>query len=118
MQIAFKNSERDIDRRVYIRNIEQSQLESIHDAGLTWNKSKKFFEGIPSVFMLEALAKMVVLPPALQALKNELEENQKSVDRERLSLNPKAVIEPPVRVKLYEHQVRALNMALERFGII
>lgn len=117
MQIAYKNAERTADRRVFLRDIKPGQLDAVHNAGFTWNKSKKYFEGIPSLFMLEALSQLVRLPASLENLKAQLKENQESINTER-TLSKDKVQEhaiAPVKAKLYAHQVKALNMALERF---
>ena len=82
MQIAYKNAERTADRRVFLRDIKPGQLDAVHNAGFTWNKSKKYFEGIPSLFMLEALSQLVRLPASLENLKAQLKENQESNHRQ------------------------------------
>lgn len=117
MQIAYKKADNPNDRRVYLRGISRIQYEAVTVAGFAWNKKGQYFEGTPSLFMLVTLSNMVRLPPELQALKNELEGNQRAINSEKIKANDQIIdnAPAPVRAKLYAHQVKALHLALKRF---
>lgn len=46
-----------------------------------------------------------------------LDETQRAVDKMRVEKEPEALVKYPVQGSLYEHQVRAANMALLTFGL-
>ena len=41
-----------------------------------------------------------------------------AVDKERMNENPKPLIEPPIKVRPFKHQVRGYNMALMTLGLV
>ena len=50
-------------------------------------------------------------------LRQQLDETQRAVDKMRVEKEPEALVKYPVQGSLYEHQVRAANMALLTFGL-
>lgn len=49
--------------------------------------------------------------------RQRLDETQRAVDKMRVEKGPEALVKYPVQGSLYEHQVRAANMALLTFGL-
>ena len=67
--------------------------------------------------LLDKLSKIVRLPPAIENYRQRLDETQRAVDKMRIEKEPEALVKYPVQGSLYEHQVRAANMALLTFGL-
>ena len=67
--------------------------------------------------LLDKLSKIVRLPPAIESYRQRLDETQRAVDKMRIEKEPEALVKYPVQGSLYEHQVRAANMALLTFGL-
>lgn len=65
----------------------------------------------------QKLSKIVRLPPAIESYRQRLDETQRAVDKMRVEKEPEALVKYPVQGSLYEHQVRAANMALLTFGL-
>ena len=75
-------------------------------------------EGIASAELLNKLATLVHLPPSIEAERIRMNTVQEAVDQERTREHPEPLYKYPVTKNLYEHQVRAANMALMTFGFI
>ena len=89
----------------------------------SWGKMKysrvnQMYEGPISAELLNKLATLVRLPETVEALRQKMNDTQDAVDRERVKEDPKPLYKYPVSKPLYQHQVRAANMALLTFGII
>ena len=54
--------------------------------------------------------------PDIAEYYRNLKRVKKAVDAERFEENPIPIYEPPVKVPLYKHQVRAYDMAMITFG--
>lgn len=117
MQVAYKRAEQASERRVYLKDVSEKQLSRVRGAGFSWNKKSKLWEGCPSVFMLEALSQMIRLPASLLALKTELDNSQQAINAERVldKTQVKQRVSVLVNAQLFAHQIKGLNMALERF---
>ena len=76
------------------------------------------YEGIASTELLNKLATLVHLPPSIEAERIRMNTVQEAVDQERTREHPEPLYKYPVTKNLYEHQVRAANMALMTFGFI
>ena len=85
---------------------------------MRWIRGQQMYEGIASAELLNKLATLVHLPPSIEAERVRMNTVQEAVDRERVKKNPKPMVRYPVTKNLYEHQVRAANMALMTFGIL
>ena len=85
---------------------------------MRWIRGQQMYEGTASLELLNKLATIVHLPPSIEAERVRMNTVQKAVDRERVKKDPKPMTRYPVTKNLYEHQVRAANMALMTFGII
>lgn len=85
---------------------------------MKWNKSTQMLVGPADLETLDKLVTLVRLPPVIEKHRLKLEEVQQAVDLERTKKDPKPYVRYPVTKSLYEHQVRAANMALMEFGMI
>lgn len=85
---------------------------------MRWIRGQQMYEGTASLELLNKLATIVHLPPSIEAERVRMNSVQESVDRERVRKDPKPMVRYPVTKNLYEHQVRAANMALMTFGIL
>ncbi len=85
---------------------------------MRWNKKNQQLEGIADMELLDKLASIVRLPASIEAYRANLHRVQDAVDRERVNPDPKPAYNYPVKMSLYQHQVRGANMALLTFGLI
>ncbi len=95
---------------------------------MKWDKQTKTFTGMASLELLEKLSGITALPtgstntktgepnPNIAEYYRTLREIRAAVDRERLAKDPEPIFDPPVKVPLYAHQIRGMNMALLTFG--
>lgn len=83
---------------------------------LRWDRKTQTLSGIADIELLDKLASIVKLPPAVDQRRAELHRIQDAVDRERVNQHPVPFIPAPVKLPLYAHQVRGYNMALLTFG--
>ena len=84
---------------------------------MKWNRQARMLVGTPDLETLTLLSKLVRLPASIEATRFHLQQVQDAVDAERSAPHPKPLVNYPVTKTLYEHQVRAANMALLTFGI-
>ena len=80
---------------------------------MKYDRRKNMMIGDCSKELLDKLSKIVRLPPAIESYRQRLDETQRAVDKKE----PEALVKYPVQGSLYEHQVRAANMALLTFGL-
>ena len=85
---------------------------------MRWIRGQQMYEGIASAELLNKLATLVHLPPSIEAERIRMNTVQEAVDQERTREHPEPLYRYPVTKNLYEHQVRAANMALMTFGFI
>ena len=85
---------------------------------LRWDRRRHVLAGYADLSTLNALAELVQLPPELDAKRAELQQMQQAINAQRLNPEPRPLLEPPVHAALYRHQIRAMNMALLRFGVV
>lgn len=85
---------------------------------MRWSKNDQMLIGTADLELLDKLANIVRLPPAIEAHRVELHRVQDAVDRERVNPEPVPMYNYPVKLPLYRHQVRAANMCLMTFGLI
>lgn len=89
----------------------------------SWGKMKysrvnQMYEGQVSAELLNKLATLVGLPASIEELRQQMNAVQNAVDHERVQEDPKPLYKYPVTKPLYQHQVRAANMALLTFGLV
>ena len=82
------------------------------------NKTTKVFVGYASLEALEAIEKITTLSDELQKYKSNLISKKQRIDKELKAEKPSDLVTYPVKTKLYEHQQRAVNLALMTFEII
>lgn len=85
---------------------------------MRWIRGQQMYEGAASLELLNKLARIVHLPPSIEAERVRMNAVQEAVDQERTREHPEPLYKYPVTKNLYEHQVRAANMALMTFGFI
>ena len=85
---------------------------------MKYSRSNQMYEGPVSMELLNKLAGLVRLPPAIEAVRKNMNKVQEAVDQERVRKDPKPLVDYPVTKSLYQHQVRAAKMALLTFGLI
>ena len=85
---------------------------------MKYSRSNQMYEGPVSMELLNRLAGLVRLPPAIEAVRKNMNKVQEAVDQERVRKEPKPLVDYPVTKSLYQHQVRAANMALLTFGLV
>ena len=85
---------------------------------MKYSKKDKSLSGIADIELLDKLSEMVQLPAYIEKHRRNLHEIQNAVDLERTNPDPKPLAQFPVRIPLYQHQVRGANMALLTFGWI
>jgi hypothetical protein len=106
------------DGKIMLIEVDNTQMAIIK----SWNsmkldRRKNMMIGDCSKELLDKLSKIVRLPPAIEDYRQRLDETQRAVDKMRVTKNPKPLVDYPVQGSLYEHQVRAANMALLTFGL-
>lgn len=89
----------------------------------SWGKMRrdrrtKLLVGDCDLELMNKLAEIINLPPKIEKLRQKLNTIQNRVDEERIKENPEALYPYPVTKKLYQHQVRAANMALLTFEMV
>lgn len=93
----------------------------------SWNKTKylkktkerdAILVGPCEVEFLNKLAQIIKLPPPAEAIRQKLNAVQAAVDKMRTEKNVQPLIKPPVKVNLFQHQVKGYNMALLTFGVV
>lgn len=113
MKMAMKNG------RILIREADNVQFTIIKSWGkMKWSRQKQELSGPADIDLLNKLAGIVKLPPSIEAERIRLNKVMEAVDRERMNPNPVPMIKPPVKPKLFTHQVRGYNMALMVFGLV
>lgn len=83
---------------------------------MKWDKKSQVLRGTADIELLDKLASIVRLPPAIEDRRTRLHAVQDAVDRERVNPEPSPFYPYPVKLPLYAHQVRGANMCLLTFG--
>lgn len=83
---------------------------------MRWDGKNKSLKGTADLELLDKLSGLVRLAPSVEARRQELRRVLDAVDRERMNPEPKPFYPYPVKLPLYQHQVRGANMALLEFG--
>jgi hypothetical protein len=100
-----------------IREADAGQFAIIKSWGkMKYARKEQQFSGYADLDLLDKLAGIVRLPPAVEARRQRLRKVQDAVDRERLNPDPVPLADYPVKVSLYRHQLRGANMAMLTFG--
>lgn len=113
MKMAMK------DGQIMLIEVDNTQMAIIKSwNAMRYDKRKNMMVGDVSKELLDKLSSIVRLPSGIEAYRLKLDETQRAVDKMRTIKDPKPLVKYPVQGSLYEHQVRAANMALLTFGII
>ena len=64
------------------------------------------------------MASLVNLPESIESERQKLNRVMAAVDKERVNENPVPMIDPPIRVSPFKHQIRGYNMALMVLGLV
>lgn len=112
MKMAMK------DGKIMLIEVDNTQMAIIKSwNSMKYDRRKNMMIGDCSKELLDKLSKIVRLPPAIESYRQRLDETQRAVDKMRVEKEPEALVKYPVQGSLYEHQVRAANMALLTFGL-
>ena len=113
MKMAMK------DGMIRIIEADTTQAAIIRSWGkMKYSRVNQMFEGPVSAELLNKLAGLVRLPASIEELRTHMNKVQEAVDKERVRKNPEPLYKYPVTKSLYQHQVRAANMALLTFELI
>lgn len=110
MQLALFNEQ------IYIKTTKEEYPIVKGLPGVKFDKKNLAWVTPCTLEMLDRLQRLVKLPPVLENERQKRRLVQDNVDRERLCEKPTEMYPYPVKVKLFEHQVRAANMAMYEFG--
>lgn len=83
---------------------------------MRWDRKTQLLTGTADMELLDKLASIVQLPPAIAQRRSQLHRVQEAIDSERVNPHPKSLTDYPVKMSLYDHQVRGANMCLVAFG--
>ena len=98
------------DNVIKIKEADNVQFTIIKSwAKMRWDRKNQMLSGTADMELLDNLAGICRLPPAIEGIRQRMHAVQDAVDRERINPNP----EP-----LYKHQIRGADMALLTFGMI
>lgn len=113
MKMALK------DGQIMIKEADNVQFQIIKSWGkMKWSRQTQTLSGSADIELLNKLASIVNLPPGIEAERQKLNAVMAAVDKERMNENPKPLIEPPIKVRPFKHQVRGYNMALMTLGLV
>ena len=83
---------------------------------MRWDRKTQLLTGTADMELRDKLASIVQLPPAIAQRRSQLHRVQEAIDSERVNPHPKPLADYPVKMSLYDHQVRGANMCLVAFG--
>lgn len=109
------------DGWLYIIEADMLQTQAIKSLGMKWKRKDRMWYGRVSRELLNRLSSLLPsLPQQVEAERVRLNGIQAAVDAERTLPGDelKPLVKFPVTKGLYEHQVRAANMALLTFGVV
>lgn len=113
MEIAMK------DNQILMRNMDNTQYSILRNTGkCIWDKKRQMLIGDVSLELLDTLNSIIRLPDRIKAEYIRLKAIQEAIDRERLNENPVPLVDYPVKLPLFKHQVRGANLALLAFGVV
>ena len=113
MKMAMK------DGKIMLIEVDNTQMAIIKSwNSMKYDRRRQMMIGDVSKELLDKLSKIVRLPPVIEDYRKRLDEIQRAVDKMRVEKEPRPLVNYPVQGSLYEHQVRAANMALLTFGLV
>lgn len=113
MKMALK------DGQILIKEADNIQFQIIKSWGkMKWSRASQTLSGVADIELLNKLAGLVNLPVSIEAERKRLNRIMAAVDKERVNENPVPMIDPPIKVSPFKHQIRGYNMALMVLGLI
>lgn len=113
MKMALK------DGQILIKEADNVQFQIIKSWGkMKWSRATQTLSGVADIELLNKLANLVNLPERIEAERQRLNRIMAAVDKERMNENPVPMIEPPIKVSPFKHQIRGYNMALMVLGFV
>lgn len=113
MKMAIK------DGQVLLAEVDSERFMIIKSWGkMRWSKTQQILYGPADAELLNRLSGIFFLPKQAEDLRQKLNRRAEAVDAERMNKNPKALYPYPVKLPLYQHQLRGANMAMMAFGLI
>lgn len=107
------------DGQVLIKEADNNQFLIIKSwAKMKWDKGQQMLYGPADIELLNRLAGLVRLPGPIEQERQQMNRVAQAVDAERMREDPKPLYKYPVKLPLYKHQIRGVNMALMVFGLI
>ena len=85
---------------------------------MKWSRASQTLSGVADIELLNKLAGLVNLPVSIEAERKRLNRIMAAVDKERVNENPVPMIDPPIKVSQFKHQIRGYNMALMVLGFV
>jgi|GEM_PF-297927 len=113
MKMAMK------DGQILIKEADQNQFMVIKSWNkMKWKRGEQMLVGTADLELLNKLAGLIRLPQPIEQQRQHLIAIQGSVNAERMNPNPVPLVTYPVKLKLFQHQVRGANMAMITFGLV
>lgn len=111
MKIAMKQGQ------ILLAEIESARLSPLQRLGmLRWNPDSHIYSAPVSLELLDGLAKIFPLPDFIEAERQRLDYMARRLEGERNAAHPAPLVRYPVKADLYNHQIRAANMAMIQFA--
>ena len=97
-----------IENTLLIKEADTVQFAVIKSWGkMKWSKTTQTLSGTADIELLDKLSSIVKLPPHIEALRQSLHDTAAAVDQERMNDSPEPLLDYPVKMKLFRHQVRS-----------
>ena len=107
------------DGQILIKEADNVQFQIIKSWGkMKWSRATQTLSGVVDIELLNKLAGLVNLPERIEAERQRLNRIMAAVDKERINENPVPMIDPPIKVSPFKHQIRGYNMALMVLGLV
>lgn len=105
------------DGTLLIREATREQQKALRAGGqVRWSKKEEALQCPAGLEFLDFLAGLCKLPEKVESLRARLRNREMAMEYQRNDPNPAPICDYPVKAKLYQHQIRAANMALLTFG--
>lgn len=103
--------------RIILAEIEQARMDRLKKTRmLRWNKADRTYSAPVSLDLLNTLAGIFRLPDFVEKERRKLDYMARRLEGERNAAKPLPLVHYPVKAELFQHQVRAANMAMIQFA--
>lgn len=107
------------DGKILIAEADATQAAVLRSWGaFRYVRGRGWYEGELSRDLLNRLAKLIRLPGPIEAVRVQENRTQEAVDRLRTMQDPQPLRPVPLKGTLYQHQIRAYDMALVEMGFV